>query len=183
MSRLEELLSYRCGCGHNGGDNILEYVQDGCDNTMTLKGKLCGKRYISTPGDVPTGTSSAKRDVYKTTNGIIYLSIIDGFRLAGVNRMLGILGMQTMGTGKFYRYLRHNYGEMNSHYDNMQSRVMQAVRDYYEKYTTNIPDKDGILNIDISYDGTWLKRAFLPCGHGRRCRSMHGLYCRLRSDA
>lgn len=47
---------------------------------------------------------------------------------------------------------------MKKHYDNKQSTVMNAIKKHYEQYTTNVPDDNGVLNIDVSYDGSWMKR-------------------------
>lgn len=153
--RLKEIVSSRpCSCGD--GSCGLEYDEDGFDSTITVTCDVCDLKKISKPAAVTDGYHGRK-DLYKTNVGLVYASIIDDFGLAGVRRLLGILGRPTIGTGEYYRYLRYIYNVMKDHYESQQSQVVRAIRKYYAKHTDYVPDGNGILNIDVSYDGTWMK--------------------------
>ena len=72
--------------------------------------------------------------------------------------MQGVLGMPIMGNSKYYKHLRFLYSEMNDHFAAKQQEAYMAIKRHYEEEFNMLPDEDGLLNIDISYDGSWMKR-------------------------
>lgn len=152
--RLEEIVSSRqCPCGDKSC--TLDYNEDGYDSTITQTCEVCDLKKNSKPATV-TVKHHGTKDIYKTNVGLIYASI-DDFGLAGVKRLLGILGKPSTGTGKYYWFLRYIYDVMKSHYQTKQSQITDAINKHYTNHTNNVLDANGILNIDVSYDGTWMK--------------------------
>lgn len=155
--RLQELVQFTCHC--QSRNYVLQYAADAFESTITMYCELCAVEKTSKPASARrTAPVQQKNTIFKTNVGIIYLSIIDDFGLAGARRLLGVLGMQNIGNYKYYRYLEYIFAAQKEHYREKQQKVIQPIRKYYAENTTNVPDEDGILNIDISYDGSWMKR-------------------------
>lgn len=153
---MKTIRASRCSCKDVTYD--FDFETDAFENTITVKCQRCGLQKKSTQETLAETERRKKTAVYKTNIGLVYLSIIDDFGLAGLRRLLGLLGMPSIGKYKYYRRLRYNVDAMKTHLKTMQGKVHQSIRKYYEEHTSNVPDEDGVLNIDILYDGSWVKR-------------------------
>ena len=102
---------------------------------------------------------STKKDrIYKTNVCIIYHSLLEDYGFSGIKRIQGALGIPVMGNYKYARYLRYIYEQMQHHFEEKQLKVFAAIKKYYNEEMKASPDEFGIYDIDISYDGTWMKR-------------------------
>lgn len=119
--------------------------------------KRCNFKNTSKPEVVKAGRRRTSR-ICRTNIALIYLSVIEDTGFAGLRRMLGVLGSEPIGKFKYYRHLRYLFEEMKKHYNSKQAMIHAAIRKYYEEHTTNKADENGVLKIDGSFDGTWMKR-------------------------
>ena len=150
--RFSELFESHCDCyvGHT-----VQCTSDGFDDHVKITCALCETEFESAP---ETLIDSEKASVSCRNIGLVYHSIIEGYGLTGMNRLLGILGKCTVGGYKYYRYLDFLTEKMNGFFEEKQSEIHNTVRNYYSNNTDRVCDENGYLNIDVSYDGTWQKR-------------------------
>ncbi|XP_064119169.1 uncharacterized protein LOC135224248 [Macrobrachium nipponense] len=106
----------------------------------------------------PISTEGRKAPIYKTNVAVIYHSLLEDYGFAGLKRLQGTLGIKPMGNSKYSRHLRYLYDKMDTYFQMKQEKIFENIRTYYRKYMGIVPDENGILNIDVSYDGTWMKR-------------------------
>lgn len=101
--------------------------------------------------------SSLKKKITQVTASVVYNSLLTGKGLSGVNSVCGVFGRKSMSSKTYYRYKDYVESLSEKKYKEVQGGVVKSIFEYYKK--TNIhPDADGILNIDVIYDGTWMTR-------------------------
>ena len=149
-SRLSELSESKCECSV---DRHLSLENDGFEDTIKMTCSQCQHEFISNPEVIADDS-----DFFERNASLVYHSIIDGYGIAGLKRLLGILGMPTMGFYKYYRYVAFLAKRMNDFFVERREGIHESVKNFYKENTTTVPDENGNLNIDISYDGTWQKR-------------------------
>lgn len=94
--------------------------------------------------------------ICRTNTLLTHLSVVDDTGVAGVRRMLGVLGMSPIAKFQYYKHLRHLFSNMKKHYNCRQTIIHIAIRKHL--WGVNDADEDGILKVDVSFDGTWMKR-------------------------
>lgn len=154
--RLKNIVASRCSC--ENPEYQYKFTHDIFDVSITLECTSCGKKEKSKPEVVHSTGRRRKTSIYRTNIALIYLSVIDDTGAAGVKRMLGALGMRTMGNFKYYRHLQYMFGEMKTYFNMKQDIIHDMIRQYYGEHTDTIPDEDNNMKIDVSYDGSWMKR-------------------------
>lgn len=87
----------------------------------------------------------------------VFHSLSEGYGRAGLSRLSAAVGCQEMTNYTFNRHAQFIYQEMNGFYKEQESVAQQCVEKLYEKEEKG-KDIDGKLNIDVSFDGTWLSR-------------------------
>ena len=66
--------------------------------------------------------------------------------------------MPPIGNSTYYRHVNFIYSEMKKYYLAKQKETYRHIVKHYEEHMNVLPDENGHLDIDISYDGTWMKR-------------------------
>ena len=77
--------------------------------------------------------------------------------MAGLSRFSAGMGTKEMSAYTFSKYAEYIYNGMDQYYDEQNEMVRTCIEKLYEKEGI-VKDTDGILNIDVSFDGTWLTR-------------------------
>ena len=96
----------------------------------------------------------------------VYLSLIENLGYAGMSRCLSLFGTKVMARGTYTHYCEFLYHEMHKFYDEIMEICYARIGEYYASCDI-MPDSDGILNINVSYDGTWMTRGYqshIGCG-------------------
>ena len=137
----------------------INVVNDGFETIVHRYCQNCGKKEINLPSvATPNEGITVTGKIFKINASLIYHCIIEDYGIRGLKRLQGILGIKPMGGYKFGRYLKYLYSKMDTHYDNLQKKIYEKIRKYYKEELDTVPDENGILNVDISFDGTWMKR-------------------------
>lgn len=159
----------RCTCTKN---YIVQFENDGFETTIKRSCKKCRLRSTSLPTKCPTDEiAKTSADVFKSNAALIYHSILEDYGFAGMKRLQAAMGIKPMGNYKFGRYLKYLYEEMEKHYKARQEDIYERIRKYYREELDILPDENGNLNIDVSYDGTWMKpsrKRIIPCRKKRQ---------------
>ena len=150
--RFRQMFTSNCGCI---SDHYVDFREDAFESSIKLECVTCGDKDVSEPIKL---FEKDKAVIWDTNAKMVYSTLVDDIGRAGMNRFLGALGKKPMGAFKYYRYLNFICDLMDKHYSAMQPKVHRATRKYYERYTDIQPDDNGDLCIDVSYDGSLMKR-------------------------
>ena len=154
--RLKSLVE--CKCQENS--TSVEFHREGFETIVIQYCAQCEHTETSMPLEchrhVPVPHSRVK-GFYKTNVALVYLSILD-YGFAGLRRLLGVLGIPPIGNSAYYRHVNFIYSETKKYYLTKHKETYQYIVKYYEEHMNVLPDENGHLDIDISYDGSWMKR-------------------------
>lgn len=93
------------------------------------------------------------------TAGVVTHCMTTGNGLSGCEKMISCLNSDSfMKPNKYYEYSRVIGGKMLDFYEEQRPIVNMCVRNHYHQERLIEPDEDDILNVDVSFDGTWLTR-------------------------
>ena len=111
------------------------------------------------------GFANQKRGRFYPNIATVYVSLIkdDGYR--GHSKYAGALHLGAMSKDTYYAHCRDIYAKMDTHYEICQEKIIDNIKDFYENKLGVVPE-DGILQIEVSYDGSYAKRGF---------KSLHGM--------
>ena len=130
----------------------------------------CSKSLVTAKRDEfeRTGTDGKKGKFSKRTIGGVYATMCSGGGHAQFSRITTSLGLKYMAKSQFHKYKNLIY-DMAAEvtYEHLKIFCAQAVYDYYVNILKVIPDKDGIIDILVTFDGSWKTRGFtsnLGCG-------------------
>ena len=99
-----------------------------------------------------------KKSVATDNNSaIVYNSMLDGTGRAGVNNLCGILGLDAMALRTYERHKTYIQSASKSKYLKYREKVDQCIFNYYKKSGIH-PDENGIYNVEVIFDGTWMTR-------------------------
>lgn len=87
----------------------------------------------------------------------VYHSLSEGYGRLGMSRLLAGMGTKEMSANTYAKCTEYLYSEMEEYYNELQRVAKTCVEKIYEKEGIE-KDSDGVLNIDVSFDGTWLTR-------------------------
>lgn len=88
---------------------------------------------------------------------MVYKSLINNLGRAGLCRIAGALGHPTFSTSQYLRYKKFLYDKIEKHYSKMMHDGVKGIFRFCEENGTNADDT-GKLNVEVSYDGTWMTR-------------------------
>lgn len=87
----------------------------------------------------------------------VYHSLFEGYGRLGLSRLSAGMGTKEMSANTYAKCANYLYDEMEVFYNEQQLVAKTYVKKLYEKEGIE-KDSDGVLNIDVSFDGTWLTR-------------------------
>ena len=88
----------------------------------------------------------------------VYCSLVTGTGYVGVRLHQALVTGEKMNKASFFTYCRLLYEEMDVIYEEKMTKARAAVFKYYEEDLLRTPNEDGILDVDVSFDCTWMKR-------------------------
>lgn len=151
LKRLEAILKFvSCpDCGKKLQNNItMQYF----DCTVTMRCDECAKLvHHSEPNRCKNGDFGKGNIMY------VYHSLCEGYGRAGLSRLSAAMGTKEMSTTTYTERADYVYKQMNSYYDEQQLVTKRCVENIYQKDGIE-KDSDGILNINVSFNGTWLTK-------------------------
>lgn len=122
------------------------------DTCITVTCPICDAELCS---NIPAKVSKEK--IVKNTTGIVYTRLNNGTGFAGYQKVTGNLNLPQINSRRYEQY-KHVIGKEILKLNEMNKEgVLTCIRQKYAEEGV-FPDNDGILNIDVSFDGTWMKR-------------------------
>ncbi|KAK4290786.1 hypothetical protein Pmani_036345 [Petrolisthes manimaculis] len=107
-----------------------------------------------------TAKTSAGKNTKMLENNVkgVFEAVNNNIGITGLNRIISTLGIDTFSQGKFTRHSHYLYKRMDKHYPVRMKDVISAVFTHYESYDILPEPTTGLLDITVSYDGTWMTR-------------------------
>ena len=87
----------------------------------------------------------------------VYDSLVNGGGFAGFISTSRNTGQEGMTKQHYHEYCNFLFSEMTSLWDRHRRQLQDSMKRALEEFHV-LPAADGILEIDISYDGTWMTR-------------------------
>lgn len=81
-----------------------------------------------------------------------------GLAYSGVEKICGLLSIRHFTRGVYMRYANYITDKTVQHTKSLLEQSRKAVFSYYAQELDRHPDEDGILDVDVSFDGTWHTR-------------------------
>lgn len=156
QARIQEAFS-KLRCGECCGEITVATETNGFEVAVKIVCRDCEEDL--SPEKAKTKHSSLnKRGMVTEANVImVYQSLVNNYGLAGFNKTAAALGLKTWPSRKYMMYSTYLYHEMNQHCSKLMDEGYECIVEYYRSIGIR-PDSDGILNIDVSFDGTWLEQ-------------------------
>lgn len=106
---------------------------------------------------VPDPAVSEKNRYYSFALILVYIVMMLGVRYSGIETMCGMLSLKHFTSETYVRYSQHVIMKAVEHADIlMDSR--KAVFKLYANEFGRYPDKNGVLDVDCTFDGSWHTR-------------------------
>lgn len=139
--------------------NSIEIVtkKDRWDTTFEAVCNSCNSVLNQAP---PKLYGEGKKHQQFTHNNLreVFLSLNNGIGRAGLRKMGGFIGGAPLSAGSYNRYSKYIFKCNKKHFMKMQAKAHKFVYDFYVKKLGAVPDENNVINIDVSFDGTWLTR-------------------------
>jgi hypothetical protein len=101
--------------------------------------------------------SITRRDPDKTCR--VYDSIVSGGGFSGFLSTYRNVGHESLSKPHYHGYCRFLFNEMTSLWDQHRRQLQDSMRRALQDLDV-LPPADGILELDVSYDGTWMTRGY-----------------------
>lgn len=96
---------------------------------------------------------------YPITTLFIFCMMILGAGYDGASRITSFLSLQHFTVRTYIRYAEHIIEKAILHTQDILKRSRKAVLEHYSGKEGGLAE-NGLLNVDVTYDGTWHKRGF-----------------------
>ena len=156
-----------CACPQCG--DALETECRALDMDYEVKGtcQTCNENVFAI-----TPEEKTQSKIRPTTAGIVQSCIDSGTGYAGFQKLVRGANLDsTMSNARYSVYSKTILNSMSEMYDQQRPIVNRAVRREYAKEGIS-PDEEGILDVAVSFDGTWQTRGH----HSNRVRPPMGTH-------
>lgn len=122
------------------------------DTQLTLSCTSCGEQIYS--NDVEKSVRKCgKRKFYPTTMNLVYSAISEGLAMHGMQRMCSALRIDPINNRQWLKYKleirKVAKTRVKKHFD----ECTPSFFNYYQSELGRLPDNDGFLDMDVTYDG------------------------------
>lgn len=147
-AQLQQLIK-KTQCKECGGDILLKANNQGMDCSFEIE-CLCEDTYTVTPRTITPAKFCFTENLALVLHTLISSQGYSGFRaLAAAMKRPGLYSKE------FESHVRHIFDTMDDFYNTIIKEGHASVRQHYSSLGHS---DDGLTNIDISYDGSWMTR-------------------------
>ena len=97
----------------------------------------------------------------KKTLGVVYGTMCSGIGHQSLSRVTTSLGLKYLSKNQYHKYKKLICEMAKKVCDDHLKTVVKAIYSYYEHVLHLLPEPDKILNITVSFDGSWKTRGFI----------------------
>ena len=123
-----------------------------CVNEFEVKCKLCKRVYEKT-----TPKSLDSPVMTEQNMNLVYESLEDGRGYAGYSKVCGHMNIKPLNTNGYYKVKDQIGKVIFRQFSSLSRNVKECLIAHYAKLG-RVPDENGILDCDVSFDGSWQKR-------------------------
>lgn len=151
-----ELQCKKRGCRKNV---VVTPAANRWDTTISVDCEECGTNYCHAPPRTFKLAGGEENKYTEVNLQQVYHSLVTGEGRAGLESRSAFLGTDRELTAASYvRHCHFLYNKMQGHYEKGMEIVYESVKEFYTSREMAEPDEDGILDVEVSYDGTWMTR-------------------------
>lgn len=150
---LEELASNVC-CPECFENMKCIFTRKHADSSFKIVCTKCS--YIAK--DTAEDHKSKEKGIYEITIMIVYAVMLLGYRYSGFEKLCSLLSMRHVSFRVYRKYASLVTKCAIEETKSLLETSRKAVIQYYGEVLKRFPDKDGILDIDVTYDGSWHTR-------------------------
>lgn len=148
-------------CGETGAVAIADPRK--LSPTVEFKCSACSAVFFSEPGASATSVDGKHLDFDGKKICLVHDSLMNGGGYAGYCDTSIRLGVSGLAKCNYYKYVSFLLKEMDAYHAQMRPKVLQGLKDVYSKLRAGEEgdeqrQEDGILDVDVTYDGTWMTR-------------------------
>ena len=132
---------------------------DRWDTTVNVVCERCGTSYCHAPPKSFKLPGGGHNKFTELNIQEVYHSLVSGEGRAGLESRSAFIGFDRAVTPASYvRHCHFIFDKMEEHYSIGMTAAHDTVKEYYTSIGTGKPDKDGIIDLEVSFDGTWMTR-------------------------
>lgn len=128
----------------------------GLDSTLQLTCEQCRKNIYDTKTKKTCIRNNTERFV-PTYLQLVYSCMSGGVGYRSMQGIIASQGLPVMSSSVFERYKHYVTSVMKTVWKKHVNESVPVIFKYYEEELGRLPDHDGILDIDITYDGEYLQ--------------------------
>lgn len=98
------------------------------------------------------------KNLHSITLILCYIAMMFGVAYSGVEKLCGLLSLRHLKRQTYVHYANYIRQKTVQHATDVLERSRKAVVTYYAEKLGRHPDENGILDVDVSFDGTWHTR-------------------------
>ena len=165
VNKFGNLMTQSLKCKHCDGDVRLETNASNAVDVILHIICDCCKEMSSTRNERVKALGQKKKQRQTKNNLIlVYESLINSLGNVGLNRICGALGFQLFSKGKYWKTTSFLYENMHEHYKELMKDAIEGIFKYYREEEDKVPDEEtDLLDIEVSFDSTWLTRGQKSC--------------------
>ncbi|KAK3880998.1 hypothetical protein Pcinc_014547 [Petrolisthes cinctipes] len=130
---------------------------DCLSSKLTVTCTSCDTGVVIRDETAKTSTGKNTKMLENNVKGV-FEAVNNNIGITGLNRIISTFGFDTFSQGKFTRHAHFLYKRMDKQYPVRMKDVISAVFTHYESYDILPEQTTGLLDITVSYDGTWMTR-------------------------
>ena len=150
--------SVRCKVGNCRGKVEIIFSANRWDSDVIVKCKSCSFHNQADARRVEDYGKGRTNSFSELNLEEVYHSLLSGIGEAGLTKKSGFICKTPLSKRSYARHCRFLYNKMEIFFDEQQKKACEAVRNYYIEKDYAKPDSSGVIDIEVSFDGTWLTR-------------------------
>lgn len=137
----------------------LKITRNQVDASIRMKCQKCEHVVIDTHKDSQLLVRSKQnRHIHPVTLMIIYAVMLLGYGYRGVERVCGMISLRHFSRAVYMDYANYLTSKVVENAKSVLEKSRKAVVRFYAEKLDRHPNSDGVLDIDVSFDGTWHTR-------------------------
>lgn len=142
-------------CSECFGVLCVTYVHHQADVCITV---WCDTCKTVTLDNRPESTISDCKNTYVVTLMLVYVVMCLGWGYSGAEKLCGMLSMRHFTRDSYIRYANYVIKKGKECVHNVLEQCRKAVFRFYAEELGRTPDENGVLDVDVGFDGTWHTR-------------------------
>jgi hypothetical protein len=158
MESAAKQLASAVKCQGCDGPCTLLFDQHALQPTFTVRCECCETDVFTTTPPEVTGLDGKKSKLEGKKLCMVYDSLVSGTGFAGLLATCQHLGVCVMYSRQYLRYASFLYENIRILWQQQQEKILRGLRRAHSQDAAASSSADSCLQIDVSYDGTWMTR-------------------------